>query len=511
MRRSRPSSSSSTEPDVPGFRLEREIGRGATSVVFEATQLSLDRRVALKLIQKGPGIAQRIGRLRWPEHRHVVSLYAAGPCRSGHFVAMQLVRGSSLTERQLDRVRTLQVLSDVAEAIDDAHRAGVVHGSVGARSVLVDGDGRGYLSDFGLGFKDATPASDRADFAALVRERTGRQPDASQSSAAAIVRSAASTLPRGAQPRWRRGVILAAAALAAAAAGLVVGSAGGPAPAPPVLSGATALGSALAAGGIESVDCSGRPPSGASQPCTVVQTQLGGLPMTPGSSGVIRRWAVSGARGELALQVLRRRGDDFYLVARTQYLLVPDTGAHLLAANLPVRAGDLVGLAVAPGAAVGVRDGVRGAATARRFGPPDVYAQRFERGAGIGSDQELLLRVEYVPGATWRPPGLLTGRAAAGAPSGRALDSVDLQPARASDATIAAVAVGGRIAVDLLAAGGRVARLPVADADPAGTLSSLSTTRVRLGQTIVRLAWRNPDGLVSHEYAADARSLTPLD
>src|SRR5690242_16568637 len=100
MRPSRTSSSSSTElvpelgAELSGFRLERLIGHGRESVVFEATQLNLERRVAFKLIPERPDGA----RLRWPEHPHVVSLYAAGPCEYGYFVAMQLIRATSLAK-----------------------------------------------------------------------------------------------------------------------------------------------------------------------------------------------------------------------------------------------------------------------------------------------------------------------------------------------------------------------------------------------------------------------------
>jgi hypothetical protein len=137
-----------------------------------------------------------------------------------------------------------------------------------------------------------------------------------------------------------------------------------------------------------------------------------------------------------------------------------------------------------------------------------VYDDRLAQGAGAGSDQELLLRVEYVPGATWKPPGLLTGQAAAAALAGRRLDSLELERARS---TLAVVNVGGRVAIDLFAAGRRVARLTVVDAEPGGQVASLYTERVHLGKTIVRLAWRNSNGIVSHDYAATARSLVPID
>jgi hypothetical protein len=240
-----------------------------------------------------------------------------------------------------------------------------------------------------------------------------------------------------------------------------------------------------------------------------VQTRLEDRPVAARTGGVIRRWGVRGARGELALEVLRRRGAgtgaDTFLVARTQYSLIRDEGLHLMRANLPVRAGDLVGLAVAPGAGVGVRR-ASGATTRRRSGPSDLFPESFDRSAGTGRDQELLLRVEYVPGAKWTPAGRLTRRAAARAPAGRKLDVLEAQ----RDLTVAAVSVRGRIVVDLSSAKRRIARVPFVG-NPAGRLESLYTLRVRFGQPIVRLLWRNPRGPVSRDYMVTKRSLVPID
>src|SRR5215207_7673372 len=167
------SSSSSTElREIAGFRLERELGRGRESVVFEATQVNLGRRVALKLM---PGAGSM--RLDWPHHPHVVSLYATGPCEDGRFVAMQLVRGRTLAELleagELDRQRELDLLAGVASALDAAHRAGIAHGAVAAHNILVDERGRALLTDFGLGDGRPSVAGDRAAFAALVRDCVG--------------------------------------------------------------------------------------------------------------------------------------------------------------------------------------------------------------------------------------------------------------------------------------------------------------------------------------------------
>jgi len=222
--------------------------------------------------------------------------------------------------------------------------------------------------------------------------------------------------------------------------------------------------------------------------------------------GVIRRWAVRGARGEVALRVLRRRGDRFTSVAGSEYERIPDVGVHVVPANLPVRAGDRVGLEVTPGAAIGVRPGGRATATARWFGPLNWRSRPLEDGKGSGFDHELLLRVEYLPGAVSRSPGTLTGRAARLAPSGRELDAREVDLSRGVVRKAAVVNVRDRIAIDLFAGRHRLERLVIAGADARGTLLSLTA----YGQPAVSVSWRNPDGrALSLGYLVNAGSLVP--
>jgi hypothetical protein len=101
----------------------------------------------------------------------------------------------------------------------------------------------------------------------------------------------------------------------------------------------------------------------------------------------------------------------------------------------------------------------------------------------------------------------VTGRAAAQAAEGRRLDVLELQ----RDLTVAAVSAQGRVAADLFSGERRVARLFIRGARPDGRLASLSTQRLRFGHPIVRLAWRNPHGLVSRDFSVSRRALVPLD
>ena len=253
-----------------------------------------------------------------------MSLYAVGTWPGGQFVAMRLIRGTSLARLaetgRLDPGRAVELLTEIASALDAAHRAGIAHGAVVAQNILVDADGHALLSDFGLAAGETTPVADRGEFASLVKlllgERSPELPDAAISTAgelAAAARSAVPELPTG-RARRRRFVLagLGLAAVTGVAVVLLVGDgADNPEPAPPVQAGARALGSSLAPGGVESVDCTGEPPSGASQACTIVQIRLPGRELVPREPGLIRSWAVRGASGQLALQVVRRVGDRF--------------------------------------------------------------------------------------------------------------------------------------------------------------------------------------------------------
>jgi Protein kinase domain len=134
-------------------------------VVYEATQLSLERTVALKVMAAElSGDAEfserfrREGRVQARlEHPHILTVYEAGESDEGLFIAMRLVRGANLKDlivgRQLDATRALTILTQVADALDTAHAAGLVHRDIKPQNVLVaTGPARdhAYLADFGV-------------------------------------------------------------------------------------------------------------------------------------------------------------------------------------------------------------------------------------------------------------------------------------------------------------------------------------------------------------------------
>src|SRR3954447_23465024 len=131
-------------------------------VVYEATQLSLNRTVALKLLagQLGddPAFRERFRRegllQAQIDHPNIVTVYEAGDTDEGLFLAMRLVRGPNLKDmivaRELDAGRTLRILTPVADALDGAHAEGLIHRDIKPQNILVSGRDHAYLADFGL-------------------------------------------------------------------------------------------------------------------------------------------------------------------------------------------------------------------------------------------------------------------------------------------------------------------------------------------------------------------------
>src|SRR5271168_716992 len=147
---------------IGGYRIDGTLGEGGMGTVYRATQLSLERVVAFKVVSAALSDDlsfrerfRREGLLQAAlEHPHIVTVYEAGEADERLFLAMRMVEGPTLKEliqrRQLDDRRALRLLTQVAEALDAAHVRGLSHRDVKPHNVLVGAGDHAYLADFGL-------------------------------------------------------------------------------------------------------------------------------------------------------------------------------------------------------------------------------------------------------------------------------------------------------------------------------------------------------------------------
>jgi len=149
------------------YSIVRELGRGGKGVVQEALDTVLDRKVALKTIHVDSGtdakeveaegrrfLAEARISASLPKHPHIVSVYEAGEIDGKRFLAMEIVQGQSMGRwRRMSGITVAQqasLIRDVALALDQAHKHGVVHRDIKPQNILVDKDGQPHLTDWGL-------------------------------------------------------------------------------------------------------------------------------------------------------------------------------------------------------------------------------------------------------------------------------------------------------------------------------------------------------------------------
>jgi ABC-type oligopeptide transport system substrate-binding subunit/DNA-binding SARP family transcriptional activator len=150
------------ERAIRGYELRERIGAGGFGVVYRAYQPSVGREVAVKailpefanhpdFIRRFESEAQLVARL---EHLHIVPLYDYWREPDGAYLVMRWLRGGNLREAlrhgPWKPEAAARLLDQTASALTVAHRQGVVHRDVKPENILLDEEGNGYLSDFGI-------------------------------------------------------------------------------------------------------------------------------------------------------------------------------------------------------------------------------------------------------------------------------------------------------------------------------------------------------------------------
>lgn len=149
------------------YRIEREIGSGGMATVYLAQDIKHDRRVAIKVLR--PELAAVIGAERFLaeikttanlQHSHILPLHDSGSVDGFLFYVMPYVEGESLRDRlnrehQLPVGDAIRLATEVASALDYAHRHGVVHRDIKPENILLH-DGSALVADFGIALAVST-------------------------------------------------------------------------------------------------------------------------------------------------------------------------------------------------------------------------------------------------------------------------------------------------------------------------------------------------------------------
>jgi WD40 repeat protein len=145
------------------YELLAEIARGGMGIVYRARQVSLNRVVALKMIEPGGRAPEEIEHFLHSEaqavanldHPHIVPIYEAGVCEGRPFFSMKLIEGGNLSQRLRDTAPlpqrdVAQLTAAVARAVHHAHQRGILHRDLKPSNVLLDQAGQPHVTDFGL-------------------------------------------------------------------------------------------------------------------------------------------------------------------------------------------------------------------------------------------------------------------------------------------------------------------------------------------------------------------------
>ncbi len=149
------------KPDIPNFTIEQELGQGGMATVYLATQVLLNRKIAMKIVSpeysqasfqevflhEGKVIAQL-------EHPNIVKIYDIGITDNSFYMAMEYLAGGSLRDRLETETfipsQVLQILEQVGDGLEFSHQQGFIHRDIKPENILFHQNGTAVLTDFGI-------------------------------------------------------------------------------------------------------------------------------------------------------------------------------------------------------------------------------------------------------------------------------------------------------------------------------------------------------------------------
>jgi TolB-like protein/predicted Ser/Thr protein kinase len=147
---------------ISHYRILEKIGEGGMGVVYKAEDTTLDRVVALKFLpehalddedvrSRFTGEAKAAAAL---DHPNICTIYATETVGERSFIAMAFVEGMTLEERiqsgPVSSMEAMDIAAQVAEGLQAAHRAGIIHRDIKSANIMIASDGRIKIMDFGL-------------------------------------------------------------------------------------------------------------------------------------------------------------------------------------------------------------------------------------------------------------------------------------------------------------------------------------------------------------------------
>lgn len=154
-----------TNKNLGNYKIVSKLGQGGMATVYKAHELSLNRMVALKVlssqlsedeayIKRFQREAQAAAQLN---HPNIVQIYAIAEEQGVHYFAMEYIKGKSLADiRQEKGVMkpedAVPIIRQVAEALAEAHKVGLVHRDIKPSNIMIDAAGRAKVTDFGIAY-----------------------------------------------------------------------------------------------------------------------------------------------------------------------------------------------------------------------------------------------------------------------------------------------------------------------------------------------------------------------